>query len=233
MPTLRMLMTAIALTAAAMTTMTAVAPTSASIATNAGARAKAKAKAACRRAKSRTVAANGLVRVFTRPGDDGYNEGTDLLACWRKTGRARSLFFAYSDDYVTSEWFELVRLRGRFVAFYSESFDIGCKADCPPGYEATHRSVNVVDARFGTGWRTRLAERPAGNRLLLDARGAIAWPQWLPGNQIEVRVRDGGGQRVVDSGAIHPESLALTPGGRLTWVNDATGHSMQLARAKP
>jgi hypothetical protein len=32
------------------------------------------------------------------------------------------------------------------------------------------------------------------------------------------------------SGAIHRESLSLTPGGRLGWIDDATARSMLLKR---
>lgn len=60
--------------------------------------------------------------------------------------------------------------------------------------------------------------RPAGDRLLLNARGAVAWPSWLPNNQVDViydaedRDHEYGARvlRVADTGAIHPESLRLT-----------------------
>ena len=183
----------------------------------------------CKRPASTTVAQNGLVRVFTRPGANGSLEGTDLLACWKRTGRARLLAFAFDDEYVSSAQFGLVRLRGRFVALFSESYDISCKAACPPGYEPTRRFLEVTDARSGRSRAVRIAERPAGNRLLLDARGAIAWPVWLPANQVEVRVLDAAGERAVDAGAIHPESLTLTSGGRLGWVRDGLARTLLLA----
>jgi hypothetical protein len=209
-PRLATLVTALALTALAAAAATAAAP------------AKPAAKPTCQRAHSTTVAGNRLVRVFTRPGRDGSNEGTDLLGCWKTTGRVRPLAFAFDDGFVASAQFGLVRVRGRFAAFYSETYDVGCKAECPPGYEPTHRHLTVVDVRLGSVRRVRIAEPPAGPRLLLDEHGAIAWPRWLPANQVEVRVLDAAGERALDSGAIRPESLALTPRGRLSWDNAGT-----------
>jgi hypothetical protein len=185
-----------------------------------------KPKPTCKRSNSTTVAQNSAVRVFTRPDRDGYAQGTDLLACWRRTGRVRELAYAFDDDYVSSAQFALVRLRGGFVAFYTQTFDISCKAACPPDWEATRRHLNVVDVRRGTGHDVRVAERPA--RLLLDGRGAIAWPRPLTAGAVEVRVVDGAGERAVDSGAIAPRSLALTAGGRLSWLRDGVARSTLL-----
>lgn len=185
----------------------------------------------CKRAKSRTVAQNGHVRLFTRRDPNGLPGENDLFGCWKRTGRVRLLASAYDDEYVSYARFGLVRLRGRFAAFHSESYDISCKAACPPDYEPRRRFVTVADVRTGRERAVRVAARPAGNRLLLDAGGAIAWPVWLPANQVEVRVLDAAGERAVDSGAIHPESLRLTSGGRLRWVRDGVARSLQLTRA--
>ncbi len=68
------------------------------------------------------------------------------------------------------------------------------------------------------------------NRLLLSEHGQIAWSQWLPASQIEVRAVDAAGEHLADSGAIRPESLTLTPGGRLGWVKDGNPQSTVLAR---
>jgi len=218
MPRLRILSMALALT-----TFAGV------VAAPAPAAVKTKPKPTCKRSHSTTVAENRDARVFTRPGNDGgHTEGTNLLACFRKTGRVRLLDYAFDDDYVSSNAFALVRLRGQFAAFFSESTDISCKASCPPGYEATIRGLHLVDVRYGRGFSVKVAERPAGNRLLLDARGAMAWPRRLPANQVEVRVADAAGEHAVDSGAIRPESLTLTAGGRLWWVKDGTPHSALL-----
>jgi len=188
-------------------------------------------KPTCSAKHSTTIAANAGARVFTRPSSDDYTEGTDLLGCWKRTGRVRSLFYAFDDDYVSSADFGLVALRGGFAAFYAESYDVSCKAACDPGYEPYHRSVNVVDLRTGANAGAKIDERPAGNRLLLDARGAIVWPRWLPANQVEIRALDASGEHAIDSGAIRPESLSLTPGGRLSWANDDTPRTALLKHA--
>lgn len=190
-----------------------------------------KHKPTCKRSNSTTVAQNGVVRLFTRRGLNGLPGENDLFGCWKRTGRVRLLAYAYDDDYVSYASFSLVRVRGRFAVFFSESSDISCKADCPPGYEPMQRAVNVADVRTGRERTVRVAARPAGNRLLVDASGSIAWPVWLPANQVEVRVLDAVGERAVDSGAIRPESLRLTSGGRLGWVNDGGARSLQLTHA--
>lgn len=190
----------------------------------------AKAKPTCKRAHATAVAGNRDAVVFTRPTGDDYTQGTSLYGCSRRTGRVHELAYAFDDDYVSSAAFGLVRLRGLFVAFYAESYDISCKAACDPGYDPYRRSLHVIDLRTGAGAGARIAERPAGGRLLLDAHGAIAWPRWLPGNQVEVRVLDAAGERAIDSGAIRPESLTLSRNGRLTWVNDTTPRAAQLKR---
>ena len=80
----------------------------------------------CKRSKSSTVAENRSARVFTRrDARHGDPHGTALVGCWKKSGRARRLADAFDDEYVTSA-FDLVGLRGRFVAFYGESVDVSC-----------------------------------------------------------------------------------------------------------
>jgi len=81
----------------------------------------------CKRSKSSTVAENRSARVFTRrDARHGDPHGTALVGCWKKSGRARRLADAFDDEYVTSAAFDLVGLRGRFVAFYGESVDVSC-----------------------------------------------------------------------------------------------------------
>ena len=192
--------------------------------------APAKRKPTCKRSLSRTVAENTQIRVFTRPDDNGgYTPGTGLFGCSKRSGRVRPLALAFDDEYISSASFGLVRIRGRFVAFYTEHFDISCKAACPPDYESTRRFVNLVDVRRGTGFDVEVAARPAGNRLLVDAGGAIAWAQALPAaGLVEVRVSDAAGERALDSGAIAPASVALTAGGLLSWTNAGAARAAQL-----
>ena len=190
------------------------------------------APAPCKRARSHTVAANALARVFTRPGTDGFTHGTDLVGCWKRTNRVQKLDYAFDDDYVTSSAFTLVRLSGRFVAFHTASSDVSCKAACPDDFEPTHYQLSVVDLRSGKAATVAIDGRPAGGTLLVDSRGAIAWTHWLPANQVELRAFDGDGQHVVDSGPIHPESVRLTAAGQLSWVSDNAPRSVVLkARA--
>lgn len=91
--------------------------------------------------------------------------------------------------------------------------------------------MHVVDLRNESNNLCRIPSRPAIGRLLLEARGAVAWPSWLRGNQIEIRAVDAIGShtpgagllgRVIDSGAIRPETVRLTPNGVLSWEKDDT-----------
>lgn len=191
--------------------------------------AQAAKRPACARAGTTTVAENTLARVYTRPSSNQYYLSV-LYGCLKKTNRSRRLSASYDDDYVSSADFSLVQLTGRFVAYYHESYDISCKAACPPDWEATKRHLTLVDLRHGTRRVLPIPERPAGGILLADARGSLVWPNWLPGNRVEIRVVDGGGERVVDSGAIHPESLKLTSSGWLSWVNDSVLRGVQLVK---
>lgn len=181
----------------------------------------------CDRSGSRTIARNAEVRLFSVR-NDGFEGETFLVGCWRRSGRRHTLATALKPEVVNSyRAFDLVRLRGRFVAFRFVDVD-DCRYGCPDGDRSSQR-VYSFDVRSGRCFHAPISERPAGNRLLLDARGAIAWPQWLEHNQIEVRVLDASGGRSLDSGAIHPESLSLTRLGRLSWVNDTTPRNQQLA----
>lgn len=215
MPTLRTLIAALA---------------AATLATTASAGAATKPRPTCKRSNSTTIAQNSLVRIFTRPDPDaGYAEETDLLGCWKKTGRVRLLAYAFDDEYVSSSRFALVRIHGRFAAYYSESDDVSCKTICPPGWEATRRHLNVADISTGAERSVKVDGHPASNRLLLDARGAIAWPRRIAGDAVEVRVLDAAGGRALDTGAIAPRSLTLSARGRLRWVNGTTPRMALLA----
>ena len=193
--------------------------------------AQAGKRRACTRANATTIADNALARLYTRRSSQQYYSEV-LYGCLKKTDRSRRIASNYDDDYVSSSGYGLERLTGAFVSYYYESYDVSCKAACPPDHETTKRSLRLVDLRSGSERVVRVAQRPAGG-ILLAARGALAWPSWLPGNQIEILVSDGGGERAVDSGAIHPESLALTPGGLLSWRNEDTPRNAQLVKFGP
>jgi hypothetical protein len=200
--------------------------------------ASAKTRPTCERPGSKTVAENAVARLFTRPLPQG---GRDLLGCWKKRGRAGSLTALHEHCSLSGD-LELVRLRGRFAAFYINRTDryLGLSAGCRPSNKLVEHFVHVVDLRRSRNYIYEIDGRPAGGRLLLDARGGIAWPSWLPHNQVAVRVIDSDGirspnarpeelwGRVLDLGAIHPESLKLSR-GELNWVNDGIGRSARLA----
>jgi len=192
--------------------------------------APAKTQPTCKRPKSKTVAENRVARVFTRP--LGRGAGLELVGCWKNHGRAFSLT---PDDELcaTRRSFDLVRLRGRFAAFYAETRrEAGCNDE-----GAISPSVHVFNLRTAQDSDIWIPARPAGDRLLLNARGAVAWPSWLPNNQVDViydaedRDHEYGARvlRIADTGAIHPESLRLTSDGRLDWINDGMPRSRQLA----
>jgi len=186
-------------------------------------------QSACKRPKSTTIAQNGEARVFSVR-NESYEGETFLVGCRRKTGRQRTLASAVKAEVFDSfRRFDLVRLRGRFVAFRLENVD-DCRYGCPEGTGST-QALRSIDLRSGRCSRTAVSDRPAGNRLLVDAGGALAWPRWLEHNQVEVRVLDGTGERALDSGAIHPESLSLTRGGRLSWVIEGNSRSAQLTHS--
>src|SRR5215213_10128239 len=86
--------------------------------------------ATCKRPDTTTLAANGVARVFERDGSGSFDRR--LYGCLRSHGRAIRLEDAYDDGYVTSYAYANVRLAGRFAAWSFETYDISCKADCPP-----------------------------------------------------------------------------------------------------
>lgn len=182
----------------------------------------ASTSSSCKRAKARTIAQNHVVRVFTVLDHSSDDKQKLLMACLKKTGRLRELAVAIEPEVInTYREFDLVRLRGRFVAFRLEDLP-DCRYGCSPGADGVSQTLTSVDVRSGKCFAVTVAERPAGSRLLLDARGALAWPSSLPDNQLEVHALDAAGERVLDTGPIQPESLSLTRRGRLSWINNST-----------
>ena len=187
--------------------------------------APAEGRSKCRAAGSKTVAANRLVRVFQRPRRD--DETTRLYGCLKRTGRRAFLDASFDDEYVSSSFYANVRLRGYVVGWYHESFDVSCKGDCPPGYQPTRRRLLVRDLRRRSGRSIPVDAPPAAGAFLVSSFGAVAWARWLEHNQVEIRAHDAGGERVLDSGSIHPESLALV-GATVSWSKDGVRRSAQL-----
>jgi hypothetical protein len=182
------------------------------------AEAAAKKDPSCKRAGSRTVAQNGVARVYELKSPEAERR---LYGCRRSTGK-RVLLDTAGDDF--SEYlitdYENVRLAGVRVAWASSSVDYSCKAACPPGYDGRSTSVRVYDLR-------RRAERaiqgadPLGRGLVLSRLGGVAWAvrdAVSGGVEIHASLRTGD-DRVIDSGNIDPKSLAIEI-TIISWMRD-------------
>lgn len=156
-----------------------------------------------------TIAKNEVARVFSR--------GATLYSCLWSANRAEPIDTAHDDGYTLSTGWDDVRLAGRFVAWVNWESDVSCKADCPPGYDATTYRVNVIDIRSqDSDWTGGL---PTGTTLRVNRRGAVAWLASLGGGgQREVHAWDADGHRVLDTGVIPKASYSLS-GRRLSWAN--------------
>ena len=179
-------------------------------------------RARCKVKGSETVASNSLVRVYSKP--DRVEEGTNVVGCWRATGRKVFLAYEFDDGYVTSVGYRDLRLAGRFVAFVSESTDVSCKAACPPDYDPTRTSVTVADIRSRRG-RDAVTDATIGT-LRLSRAGVAAWLAPAAGGGSELRATDGlVAGRQIDSGAIDGVGLR---GLRLGWRNAGTPKGVDL-----
>ena len=153
----------------------------------------------------KTVAQNRYLRLYTKKGDASESR-VRLYACDRKTRKRRKLAEAFDDGYVSSEEFHSVRLHGRYAAFVDHSYDISCKAACPPGYEADSYSIGVYASRSG---KTRfIGPDSSPTALVLTVKGAIAWAEGS-GGAVKIQARDSAGTRTLDTGAIDPRSLGV------------------------
>jgi len=170
--------------------------------------------AGCSPKGSKTVAKNGVARVFV-----SANRGR-LYGCVGRVGRPLLLAKQEADsgDY-TSESFDHVELAGRYAAWRSTHTDVSCKADCPPGYNATSVYVNAADLKRR---RTR-AIATAVTSLAVSRRGAVAWTRPSGGGfELRLSVRRSE-DRLVDSGGIdtvgfHDSILAWKNAGQRTWI---------------
>ena len=164
--------------------------------------AEAAARPSCKRAGSKTVAKNAFARI--------YEVGSKLYGCRRATGRRALLYESYDDELTSSAFYGNVRLNGRFVAWSWATYDISCKADCPPDYNPQNSGVSVFDLRRRRG-RSVSPTTPVGRALVVGRNGALAWltqsseagPRSL---HVSLRLAD---DRVIDSGNIDPGSLAV------------------------
>lgn len=159
----------------------------------------------CAKAKSKTIAQNRSVRVY----QVGAGETKALHACRRSTGKRVRLARAFDDGFAASATFGDVRLSGRFVAWSSTATDTSCKADCPPGYEPTTRAIDVYDV--GRRQSRSVDGYPAGGALVLSNYGAVAWAaRETDAGPVDIHASvRAGDDRVLDSGNIDPDSLAI------------------------
>ena len=178
--------------------------------------AAAKPNASCKRAGSRTLAKNAFARVYEVPTE----EGTALMGCIRSSGRHRSVYEAYDDDYVSSASYAHVRLAGRHVAWSWSETDISCKAACPPGYDTTTEGIVVYDLRRRTA-RVVAGAIPVGRALVLSRSGGFAWASRSgPDGPVEIHAsRRGSEDLVLDSGNVDAASLAIEI-TIISWLHD-------------
>jgi hypothetical protein len=167
--------------------------------------ASAKGAPSCVKAGSKTVKQNKSVRVYrvTR------GESTTLYACRRSNSTHVRLARAFDDGFTTSATYANVRLTGWFVAWSATATDISCKADCPPGYEPTTRSLGVYDVRRRQS--RSVAGAPVPGALVLSKDGAVAWIAAGTGEgQYEVRASVRANEdELLDSGTIDPAGLRI------------------------
>lgn len=156
-----------------------------------------------------TIAKNDTARVFKR--------FDSVYGCIWSRNRAARIDRAYLDEsaYVSHSWDD-VRLAGRYVAWTSSTSDVSCKADCPPGYDATALRVNVIDLR--TQQKQAVAGVPAGATLRVTARGAVVWLERIGNGRREVHAWLAGEERVLDTGPIRSSSYSVR-GDTLRWAN--------------
>jgi hypothetical protein len=176
-------------------------------------------KPTCNVKGSKTVVQNSQARVYTLRSHKEFF-GNVLYGCLRSTARKVRLVANYDDDYVTSQRFSKVGLNGRFVVLHFVSTDVSCKADCPPGYQATSYEVIVMNLR--TRKLTRYDGRPK-DKLFVTATGTPAWLQdaATPG-VVEVHAAN----EVLDTGVISRLALA---GFELSWVKSGQAKSATLS----
>ena len=103
-----------------------------------------------------------------------------------------------------------VRLKGYYVAYGATFTDVSCKADCPPDHQDRVRTIEVYNVRTRRA-RTVQDGAPLGGALVLSSRGGVAWASRSTATgPVEMRASArAGDNRVIDSGAIDPKSLAI------------------------
>jgi hypothetical protein len=179
-------------------------------------------KPPCSRAGSKTVASTKSVRVYKVKNADG---GFNLIGCLRSDNKRQTLAHGY-DDVETSGSFDRVKVAGRFVAWQFTSYDVSCKATCPPGYDPYSIHITIRDLRKH---KTVMVDGRVATkgRLVLTSGGAIAWTQDTA-TDVEVNAYDAAKRHQLDHGPIPPDSLKLK-GKTASWTNAGQPKSATLA----
>jgi hypothetical protein len=191
----------------------------------------------CAAPHSKTIRSNPAVRLYRVPAfiPDGQVEGSLIKACWRATGRRVRIGERYDDQYVLFGTVDHLVLAGSTVASLQSQTDVSCKADCPPGYQATVTWVQVNDIRTRKQ-RTAAVQGALPTQgqlqspLLLSRSGVAAWLDGDPGAARLSTLSTTSGAHLLDQGNIDPASVTLT-GATLSWTKDGQPHSASLAPA--
>jgi len=152
----------------------------------------------CSRKGSSTIVSTKSVRVYrVKNGDGNY----DLFGCLRSDGKRQRLQHGYDDMIETSGTFDRVHVAGHFVAWQFTAYDVSCKADCPPGYDATTVTLRIRDLKKRKTKNVN-GEVASDGRLVLTSGGSIAWTQRGVGSDVAVNALDGAGRRQLDNGSV-------------------------------
>jgi hypothetical protein len=173
------------------------------------------------KARGTTIAKNDSGRVYER---EQEAEVTSLWGCLWSKNRPVLMEVAEGDDFTTFESYDSVLLRGQFVAWTFTHEDVSCKADCPPGYDATTEYVKTFDMKRRRGDFATSEASPGSLRL--NTRGSLAWLEPAEPGTFAVQAWDAAGQRAIETGPIRRFRLR---GTRLSWINGEVNRSETLS----
>jgi hypothetical protein len=175
------------------------------------------------KARGTTIAKNDTGRVYEREQEADVRT---LWGCVWSRNQPFEIEVAAGDDISTFESYDNVLLRGRYVAWNFTREDVSCKADCPPGYDATTEYVRVLDMR--TEDSAQETSDPESGSLRLNSRGSLAWLTLAGGGNRDVHAWDRKGHRMVDTGPVRRFRLR---GPTLSWLNGDVAKSETLSGA--
>ena len=135
--------------------------------------AAAKKKPTCTAKGAKTVAKNRSARVFTVRGGPDPDTRRRLFGCLNSTGRRVLLSIDFDDGLGLAYNFSQVKLNGRFTAWQFDQFDDTCKADCPPGYNPLHQTINIADLK--TRQKKKFTGGAKEGSLAITRGGTATW----------------------------------------------------------